>query len=281
MLDIIWNPWHGCTKYSEGCMHCYMYYLDKQRDRDGSNIYKVKTNFDLPLKKDKYGNYKIKSGSLVRICMTSDFFLEEADEWRKEVWEIIKKRSDVDFWIQTKRASRVKDNLPDDWGNGYKNVILCFTAENQKRADERIPILLSIPCKRKVIMCAPMIGEITLEKYLKTGQIQKVLIDGENYDGDRPLYFDWVKKIYDEFIKNNVILDFIGTGNYFVKDNKTYHIVKAYQGVMARRSHLQIPDNNINLKLQPKCMTCKRNNMCNGCNWCMKCVKKDINKNNV
>ncbi|MDE6780547.1 MAG: phage Gp37/Gp68 family protein, partial [Ruminococcus sp.] len=29
----IWNPWHGCRKYSEGCDHCYMYYLDTQRDR--------------------------------------------------------------------------------------------------------------------------------------------------------------------------------------------------------------------------------------------------------
>lgn len=25
----IWNPWHGCVKVSEGCAHCYMYYLDK------------------------------------------------------------------------------------------------------------------------------------------------------------------------------------------------------------------------------------------------------------
>ena len=25
---IIWNPWHGCHKISEGCQHCYMYFLD-------------------------------------------------------------------------------------------------------------------------------------------------------------------------------------------------------------------------------------------------------------
>ena len=25
---IIWNPWHGCHKVSEGCAHCYMYFLD-------------------------------------------------------------------------------------------------------------------------------------------------------------------------------------------------------------------------------------------------------------
>jgi len=274
MLDIIWNPWHGCHKYSTGCKNCYMYYLDKQRDKDGSDIYKVKTNFKLPLRKDRNGNYKIKSGSLVHVCMTSDFFLEEADEWREEVYNIIKERSDVDFWIQTKRAVRVKDNLPNNLKKDFKNIIMCFTAENQETADERIPILLDLDIKRKIVMCAPMIGPITLDKYLKTGKIDQVLVDGENYDGNRPLHYEWVKKLYDECLKYNVKFTFVGTGNYFVKDNKTYHVIKAYQGVMARRSHLQIPDYNYNLKLQPKCRTCKRNNSCNGCTWCMKCVKK-------
>ena len=274
MLENIWNPWHGCKKYSEGCKYCYMYFLDKQRGNDGSKIYKVKTNFNLPLKKDKNGEYKIKSGSLVHVCMTSDFFLEEADSWREEVWDIIKKRNDLTFWIQTKRAKRVKECLPNDFEN-IKNIILCFTAENQEKADERVPILLDINVPVRAIMCAPMIGEITLEKYLKTGKINQVLVDGENYEGNRPLYYDWVKKLYDECLKYNVNFSFVGTGNYFIKNGRKYHIVKAYQGLMARRSHLQIPDYNTNLKLQPKCRTCKRNNSCNGCSWCMKCVKKN------
>ena len=42
-MNDIWNPWHGCKKYSEGCENCYMYFLDSQRDKDGSKIYKVKT----------------------------------------------------------------------------------------------------------------------------------------------------------------------------------------------------------------------------------------------
>ena len=112
----IWNPWHGCRKYSEGCDHCYMYYLDAQRDRSGAEIYKVKTNFNLPLKKDRQGNYKIKSGESLRVCMTSDFFLEEADGWRPEVWEMIRRRPDVRFWLLTKRAYRIRNCLPPDWG---------------------------------------------------------------------------------------------------------------------------------------------------------------------
>ena len=47
MSSDIWNPWHGCRKYSEGCDHCYMYYLDNERGKSGGEIYKVKTNSGL------------------------------------------------------------------------------------------------------------------------------------------------------------------------------------------------------------------------------------------
>lgn len=51
-----------------------MYYLDAQRDRDGSEIYRTKTNFNLPVKKTRQGAYKIPSGTMLHVCMTSDFF---------------------------------------------------------------------------------------------------------------------------------------------------------------------------------------------------------------
>ncbi len=270
-MDDIWNPWHGCHKYSEGCDHCYMYYLDEQRDKKGSEIYKVKTNFNLPLKKSRSGEYKIPSGSTIRVCMTSDFFLEEADDWRKEVWDMIRIRKDVTFWLQTKRANRVAENLPPDWGDGWDNVIMVFTAENQSRADERIPILINLPFKHKGIMCAPMISEITLDKYLNEDNFEIVLVDGENYDGNRPLYYNWVKKIYDECVKYDVKFDFCGTGNVFIKDGITYNIPKAYQRVMALKSKLQYPLMYENVKIQPRCKTCSRRNSCNGCTWCGKC----------
>ncbi len=274
-MNDIWNPWHGCHKYSEGCKYCYMYFLDAQRDKNGSDIYKVKTNFNLPLKKNKNGEYKIASGSTIRVCMTSDFFLEEADKWREEVWNMIRIRKDVTFWLQTKRAERVKENLPYDWNDGWDNVVMVFTAENQKRADERIPILLELPFKHKGIMCAPMIDKITLEKYLKSNSIEIVLVDGENYDGDRLLSYDWVKLLYDECLKYDVRFDFVGTGNYFEKDDKIYHIPKAYQRVMALRSRLQIPAVDGDIKVQPRCKTCKRKDSCNGCSWCGRCSRSN------
>lgn len=222
--DPTWNPWHGCNKISEGCKNCFMYYLDNKRGQDASKISKNKTDWTLPLKKDRQGNFKIKSGEFVRVCMSSDFFLEEADEWRQEAWEIMRKRSDVTFSLLTKRAHRIRKCLPDNLGDGWDNITFAVSCENQKRADERIPYLLGLPIKHIWVSLKPFIGEITLEKYLMTGKIETVLCGGENYAGTRPLHYEWVKKVYDECIKYNVEFIFGQTGNVFIKDSKTYNI---------------------------------------------------------
>lgn len=272
MSSDIWNPWHGCQKYSEGCENCYMFYLDKQQEKNGGNIYKVKTNFNLLLKKDRQGNFKIKSGEHLRVCMTSDFFLEEADAWREEVWDMIRYRSDVHFWILTKRAHRIKNCLPRDWKDGWENVSLNVTAENQKRADERLPLLLEIPAKHKGVMVAPFIGKVDLEKYLATGQMETVFADGENYDGTRPLHYEWVKLLYEQCKKYDVPFSFFGTGNVFVKDGRKYYICKAYQHVQAQHSGLRYPPLEHIPPIQKRCASCRRRNTCGGCRWCGKCV---------
>ena len=267
----IWNPWHGCRKFSEGCDHCYMFYQDSQRDRFGGDIYKVKTNFNLPLKKDRQGNYKIKSGESLRVCMTSDFFLEEADPWRDEVWDMIRQRSDVHFFLLTKRAHRIRACLPWDWLDGWEHVSLNVTAENQRRADERLPILLDIPAKHKGVMVAPFLGPVDLASYLATGQLEHVIADGENYEGARPLHYEWVKQLYDQCRQYQVPFTFFGTGDRFVKDGKEYHICKAYQHVQALRSGLQYPAPAQQVPLQKRCATCARRETCNGCRWCGRC----------
>lgn len=288
----IWNPWHGCIKKSEGCANCYMYFLDRQRDKNGSYIYKVKNNFNYPLQKDKSGEYKIKSGEQIRVCMTSDFFLEEADEWRSEAWKIIKQRPDVVFFLLTKRPERIAGCLPDGWGNGWENVFFNVTCENQQRADERIPLLFKLPFKHKGIMAAPLIGEINLKEYLAEGQIEQVIAGGENYDGSRPCHYDWVKMLYDDCAAFGTTFCFIETGTYFVKDGKTYHLPdKLRQSRLAYKSGLQYQGKKIDFKLespeQPtlfgaempvyqkffreRCQTCGSRLICNGCSNCGLC----------
>ena len=172
-----------------------MYFLDEQRGHNGAEIYRVKSNFDYPLHKDRRGAYKIRSGETLSVCMTSDFFLEEADEWRSEAWDIIRARSDVIFFIITKRPQHIPECLPEDWGDGWENVFVNVTAENQRRAEERVPLLLELPFKHKGVNAAPFIERVSLEKWLDSGQIEQVSCGGENYAGARPCRFEWVQSL--------------------------------------------------------------------------------------
>ena len=285
----IWNPWHGCKKCSEGCQNCYMYYLDAKRNKNGADIYRTKSGFKYPLSKHRNGEYKVKSGEMLRVCMTSDFFLEEADLWRDEAWQIISQRPDVKFFLLTKRPERVASNLPWNWGDGFENVMLNVSCENQRRADERIPILLELPFKHKGIMCAPYIGQVSIEKYLPTGQIEQVLCDGENYVGARPCHYEWVKSLYDECVRYNVTFVFCGTGNRFVKDGKLYKLDSKIQVEQAYKSGLSVKGKLISVVLRDrwgnlldedsfhkpyfgmKCQICNMKITCNGCSRCGKC----------
>jgi protein gp37 len=235
---IIWNPWHGCRKVSEGCLHCYMYFLDSRRGVDTSRVFRTE-NFDLPLQRRRDGGFRIRPGSTLHVGLSTDFFIEEADPWREEAWEVIRQRPDVFFLLLTKRPQRFAECLPADWGEGYENVMLSVTAENQKRADERLPILLNTPAKHRGFMAAPFIGPLDAENYLATGLIEQVLCGGENYDGARPCHFEWVETLSFQCRAHGVTFDFIETGTVFVKDGKTYHIPdKRTQSQQAFRSGL-------------------------------------------
>ena len=84
-----WNPWHGCRKISEGCLHCYVYRMDAAHGKDSSQIAKTQA-YDLPVRKNRKGQYQIPSGETVYTCFTSDFLLEDADPWRMTAWDMIR-----------------------------------------------------------------------------------------------------------------------------------------------------------------------------------------------
>lgn len=219
----MWNPWHGCHKYSEGCLNCYMFSFDKQRGVDSNFVHKT-SDFDLPIKKDRYHNFKVQDGSHLSVCLTSDFFIEEADVWRSDVWDFIKARGNVKFSLFTKRVYRIAQCLPSDWGDSYENVEIVLTVENQKRADERLPIFLALPLKHRVLTVSPMLEKIDLSKYLKTGLIEEVYCSGENYKNSRVCDYDWVKNLSEQCKSANVKFIFFATGSKFRKDGKIYYI---------------------------------------------------------
>ena len=235
-MSVSWNLWHGCRKISAGCANCYVYRTDSKFGKDSSEAQKTK-NFDLPVKKNRKGEYKIPSGEFVYTCFTSDFFLEEADSWRKEAWSFIKERQDLKFLMITKRIDRFKVSLPDDWGEGYENVIIGCTVENQERAAYRLPIFLSLPIKTKIIICEPILERIDLSPYL-SDEICEVAVGGESGEEARICDWTWVLDIRDQCAEKGVKFTFKQTGAKFKKDGKVYRIKRKYQHSQAKKADI-------------------------------------------
>lgn len=218
----MWNPWRGCKKYSEGCLHCYIHKGDAKRGVNTNEIVRTK-DFYKPVERLKNGNYKMKSGT-VYTCFSTDFLIEEADEWRRECWEMIKQRPDCTFLFLTKRIERFMDCIPADWGDGYDNVVVGCTVENQKNADFRLSIFKELPTKHKCITAQPLLGPINMEPYLD--DIELVVVGGESDYRARVLEYDWVLDMRAQCVRKDVSFAFRQCGTHFLKDGRVYKLQK-------------------------------------------------------
>ncbi len=231
----MWNLWHGCRKLSAGCAHCYVYRGDEKRGIDSGEVVKNKC-FGAPIERKKNGEYKIPSGTLVYTCFTSDFFIDDADQWRAEAWDMIRERSDLHFLIITKRIDRLAECVPDDWTDGWEHVTICCTVENQDRADYRLPIYKAAPIKHKRIICEPLLERLDLSSYNIGEWVEQVLAGGESGAGARPCDFDWVMALREECVRQDVSFWFKQTGARFIKDGKLYAVPRKLQHVQARKA---------------------------------------------
>lgn len=216
----MWNPWRGCRRCSDGCLHCYIHKGDFKRNINTNEIVKTEY-FEKPRELLKNGNYKMKSG-LVYLGFSTDFLIEEADEWRDDCWKMIKERSDCTFLFLTKRIDRFEKCIPSDWNDGYDNVVVCCTIENQKNADYKLAIFKDLPIKHKCITAQPLLESINIEKYLD--DIELVVVGGESDYNARPLDYNWVLDIREQCIRKKVNFEFRQCGTYTIKDGKQYKI---------------------------------------------------------
>lgn len=233
--SVMWNLWHGCHKVSPGCLHCYVYCGDAKRAVDSSQVTQTKT-FDLPLRRKRNGEYKVPPGTLVYTCFTSDFFVEDADPWRAQAWAMMRERGDLSFLMITKRPDRLAQCLPEDWGEGYDNVTICCTVENQAYAEYRLPIYRAAPVKHKIIICEPLLEPIDLSPFHIGEWIEQVVAGGESGLEARPCDFGWIEQLRAVCVKEDVSFWFKQTGANFIKDGKAYRIRRPFQHAQARKA---------------------------------------------
>jgi len=193
-----WNWIKGCKKISPGCQQCYMF-RDMERFGLNPNVVTRTKTWNQPKKwQNKLNGTNRKE--MVFTCSWSDFFIEEADMWRPDIWKIIKETPNLIYQVLTKRSGNIKDRLPPDWGSGYDNVALGVSVENDKYYN-RITDLIAVPAKWHFISAEPLIGSV---RAMPLKDIEWIIAGAESGVNHRPMDLNWVREIRDSCIKNSI-----------------------------------------------------------------------------
>ena len=250
---VTWNGIHGCRKVSPGCLHCYMFRRDESVGKDPTIVRKTQS-FNLPVRRLRAGAYKgfykIPSGSHIFTCFSSDFFHKDADDWRDEMWSMIRERNDCTFFMITKRPERIAGHLPADWKPSFSHVTIAVTCENQTMADKRLPVYLALPLHHFSVMVEPMLSRVSLKHYFIaytavdsiTGKtrplIESVSAGGESGPDARPCVYNWVLDLHTQCVEYGISFSYHQTGARLIKNGREYNIPREYQHEQAHKAGL-------------------------------------------
>ncbi len=167
--DYSWNPITGCSPVSEGCEHCYAAAISKRFGLPWGDPVFHPERLDEPL--------KLKKPARIFVCSMSDMFHDAVlAVWIDQILEVMSACPQHTFIVLTKRPQNIERKLYEvtadypirELGSGdyLPNLWLGVTAENQRRADERIPELLSIPAAKHFVSVEPMLGAVDLRNRL-------------------------------------------------------------------------------------------------------------------
>jgi protein gp37 len=214
--DHTFNPWVGCTKVSPACDHCYAEGWAKRTGQphlwQGDRRRTSAANWQQPLKWNRQAE---RDGCRFRVFCASlaDVFDNQVPaRWRHDLWHRIDQTPHLDWLLLTKRPQNVAKMLPDTatgvkpWGDGWPNVWLGTTVENQAEADRRIPHLLAVPAAVHFLSCEPLLGPVdlttiyhdqTMTDALEGMSESNVIDAGDRYVAVNPVYrrhprIDWV-----------------------------------------------------------------------------------------
>lgn len=189
-IGATWNPWIGCHKVSPACAHCYAERQMKLYGRD----------FDTPTRtKDAtfYAPLKWKESHCIFTCSWSDFFLEEADAWRAEAWNVILQTPRHIYQVLTKRPERITQNKYLEWP---KHIWLGVSVETPRQY-RRIDSIRDIPAHIRFLSMEPLLAE-TRNTNL-TG-IHQVIVGTESGPGARFTDLNWIRRIRDKCFDEGV-----------------------------------------------------------------------------
>lgn len=168
--DSTWNPVTGCSKLSEACRNCYAETISLRfgwtakpwaERYAAENVRLHRERLQQPL--------RWRSARRIFVCSMADLFHEQVpDDFLIDVFGIMALAEWHTFQVLTKRTRRMHDFFRD-YGAPPENVWCGTSVENQKRADERVPLLLQIPASVRFLSIEPLLGPVDLSRTILSG----------------------------------------------------------------------------------------------------------------
>lgn len=204
--DHTFNPWWGCVKVSPGCDNCYAE-SDARRyghdvwGKDAGRRFFGEKHWQEPLKWNRQAesegrSHRVFCASMADIAEVNP----QLDDERARLWRLIRDTPYLDWLLLTKRPRQLIERyLPADWGEGWTNVWLGTTVENNDYR-WRIDEILKAPAVVHFLSIEPQIGPVDLETPLARHTMPRRMIDwviigGESGHGARAYDLQWARDI--------------------------------------------------------------------------------------
>lgn len=206
------NPWWGCARVSPGCENCYAETFAKRTGKAKWGVNEERRLFGDKHWKEplKWNAAAEKAGERHRVFCASmaDVFEDrrDLDEQRQRLWNLIDDTPHLDWLLLTKRPENIARLYPPTWTEKrlppIRNIWLGCTAEDQKRADERVPRLVEVRAAVRFLSCEPLLGPVELA----LNGIDWVIVGGESGHGARPFNLAWARSVVTQCRKANVAI---------------------------------------------------------------------------
>lgn len=213
-----WNPTTGCSRVSPGCEHCYAEALSLRYGWSKVPWTAANAGENVILHPDRLGKpLRWKKPRLIFVDSMSDLFHDRVSiTFIAQVFAVMAQTPQHTYQVLTKRPERMRllvgsrqfvedvDGLTAGllpWP--LPNVWLGVSVEDQRRADERVPVLCDTPAAVRFISAEPLLGPVALYTDLGEGEyrwpaLDWVICGGESGPGHRPMNPDWARSLRDQ-----------------------------------------------------------------------------------